>query len=89
MHPIVRKSTADSQLPRGPTESSAPTKAPYALPSVGADDSVRPQNAVVFSETYGESAASSRADVGIGPYRVSANSHCPTNTHHKRKKEST
>ena len=49
----------------------------------------RPQNAVVFSETYGESAASSRADVGIGPYRVSANSHCPTNTHHKRKKEST
>ena len=57
--------------------------------SVGADDSVRPQNAVVFSETYGGSATSSRADVGIGPYRVSANSHCPTNTHHKRKKEST
>ena len=61
----------------------------FAEASVGADDSVRPQNAVVFSETYGESAASSRADVGIGPYRVSANLHCPTNTHHKRKKEST
>ena len=40
-----------------------------ALP-VGADDSVRPQNAVVFSEIYGEFATSSRADVGIGPYRA-------------------
>ena len=37
---------------------------------VGADDSVRPQNAVVFSEIYGEFATSSRADVGIGPCRV-------------------
>ena len=35
---------------------------------VGADDSVRPQTAPVFTGIYGESVAAQRADVGIGPY---------------------
>ena len=47
-------------------QSRRPLQQVSALP-VGADDSVRPQNAVVFSEIYGEFATSSRADVGIGP----------------------
>ena len=34
---------------------------------VGADDSVRPQTAPVFTGIYGESVAAQRADVGIGP----------------------
>ena len=44
---------------------------PYNTPPlpVGADDSVRPQNAPAFTEIYCEFAASQRADVGIGPYR--------------------
>ena len=50
-------------------QSRRPLQQVSALP-VGADDSVRPQNAVVFSEIYGEFATSSRADVGIGPYRA-------------------
>ena len=39
---------------------------------VGADDSVRPQNAPVFTGIYGESVTSQRADVGIGPYWIAA-----------------
>ena len=39
----------------------------YTYP-VGADDSVRPQTAPVFTGIYGESVAAQRADVGIGPY---------------------
>ena len=50
-------------------QSRRPLQQVSALP-VGADDPVRPQNAVVFSEIYGEFATSSRADVGIGPYRA-------------------
>ena len=46
---------------------------------VGADDSVRPQNAPVFTGIYGESVAAQRADVGIGPYMTPANSCCPAN----------
>ena len=34
---------------------------------VGADDSVRPQTAPVFTGISGESVAAQRADVGIGP----------------------
>ena len=37
------------------------------LSPVGADDSVRPQTAPVFTGIYGESVAAQRADVGIGP----------------------
>ena len=32
------------------------------------------QNMAVFTEIYGEFAASQRADVGIGPYREAADS---------------
>ena len=32
-----------------------------------------------FTAIFGEFATSSRADVGIGPYRTPANSHCPIN----------
>ena len=46
---------------------------------VGADDSVRPQTAPVFTGIYGESVAAQRADVGIGPYMTPANSCCPAN----------
>ena len=46
---------------------------------VGADDSVRPQDAPVFTEIHGKFVTSQRADVGIGPYRVSANSYCFAN----------
>ena len=35
---------------------------------VGADASVRPQDAPFFSKPSGESATAQRADVGIGPY---------------------
>ena len=50
----------------------------YTYP-VGADDSVRPQTAPVFTGIYGESVAAQRADVGIGPYMTPANSCCPAN----------
>ena len=43
------------------------------LSPVGADDSVRPQTAPVFTGIYSESVAAQRADVGIGPYRTPAN----------------
>ena len=46
---------------------------------VGADDSVRPQTAPVFTGIYSESVAAQRADVGIGPYMTPANSCCPAN----------
>ena len=56
-------------------QSRRPLQQVSALP-VGADDSVRPQNVPLFSEIFGEFAASQRADVGIGPYRTPANSYC-------------
>ena len=37
---------------------------------VGADASVRPQDASIFSKSFGEFATAQRADVGIGSYRV-------------------
>ena len=49
------------------------------LSPVGADDSVRPQTAPVFTGICGESVAAQRADVGIGPYMTPANSCCPAN----------
>ena len=49
------------------------------LSPVGADDSVRPQTAPVFTGIYSESVAAQRADVGIGPYMTPANSCCPAN----------
>ena len=52
--------------PRG-RQSRRPLQRPLLSP-VGADDSVRPQTAPVFTGTFGEFATSSRADVGIGPY---------------------
>ena len=62
---FLQNCSANLQLPNGPTASSALQRR-FTFP-VGADDSVRPQNAVVFSEIYGEFATSSRADVDIGP----------------------
>ena len=47
-------------------QSRRPLQQPFAL-SVGADDSVRPQTAPVFTGISGESVAAQRADVGIGP----------------------
>ena len=61
--------------PRG-RQSRRPLQRPLLSP-VGADDSVRPQTAPVFTGTFGEFATSSRADVGIGPYMTPANSHRP------------
>ena len=59
-------------------QSRRPLQRPSLTP-VGADDSVRPQTAPVFTGIYGESVAAQRADVGIGPYRTPANSCCPAN----------
>ena len=53
---------------------------------VGADDSVRPQTAPVFTGIYGESVAAQRADMGIGPYMTPANSCCPANFECKAEK---
>ena len=49
----------------------------HMLSTVGADDSVRPQTAPVFTGIYGESVAAQRADVGIGPYRTPTNPYFP------------
>ena len=46
---------------------------------VGADDSVRPQAAPLFTELFGEFAASQRAGRVAGPYRTPANPYCPAN----------
>ena len=51
--------------PRG-RQSRRPLQRPLLSP-VGADDSVRPQTAPVFTGISGESVAAQRADVGIGP----------------------
>ena len=47
-------------------QSRRPLQRPLLSP-VGADDSVRPQTAPVFTGISGEFAAAQRADVGIGP----------------------
>ena len=39
---------------------------------------IAPAGWTVFSEIFGKFAAAQRADVGIGPYSVSANSYCHT-----------
>ena len=44
---------------------------------VGADDSVRPQAAPLFTELFGEFAASQRAGRVAGPCRTPANPYCP------------
>ena len=59
-------------------QSRRPLQRPLRSP-VGADDSVRPQTAPVFTGISGESVAAQRADVGIGPYMTPANSCCPAN----------
>ena len=53
------------------------------LSPVGADDSVRPQTAPVFTGIYGESVAAQRADVGIGPYGTPANPYFPASFERK------
>ena len=58
-------------------QSRLPLQRPSLSP-VGADDSVRPQDAPLFTEIFGEIATSQRADVGIGPYRTPANPYCLT-----------
>ena len=63
-------------------QSRRPLQQVSALP-VGADDSVRPQNVPLFSEIFGEFAASQRADVGIGPYRTPANPYRSANFERK------
>ena len=63
--------------PRG-RQNRRPLQRPLLSP-VGADDSVRPQTAPVFTKISGESVAAQRADVGIGPYMTPANSCCPAN----------
>ena len=70
--------------PRG-RQSRRPLQRPLLSP-VGADDSVRPQTAPVFTGTFGEFATSSRADVGIGPYRTPANPYCFANFERKAEK---
>ena len=69
--PLLRKSTANSQLPNGPTESSAPTPQFSSPPyPVGADDSVRPQKYTNFTEIFGEF-TQSKAPLGLkGPIGV-------------------
>ena len=63
-------------------QSRRPLQRPLLSP-VGADDSVRPQTAPVFTGISGESVAAQRADVGIGPYMTPANSCCPANFERK------
>ena len=41
------------------------------------------QNAPFFMVVFGKFATSQRADVGIGPYNVSANPYCPVNFSYK------
>ena len=43
---------------------------------VGADAHIGPAERTVFSVIFGEFVTSQWADVGIGPYRDSANSYC-------------
>ena len=38
--------------------------------SVGADAHIGPADRTVFTEIFGESVTSQRADVGIGPYKI-------------------
>ena len=54
-----------------------------ALSPVGADDSVRPQDAPLFTEIFGEIATSRRADVGIAPYGTPANPYFPASFERK------
>ena len=82
---VFRKSPANPWLPKGPTESWRPLQR-LLLSPVGADDSVRPQTAPVFTGIYGESVAAQRADMGIGPYMTPANSCCPANFECKAEK---
>ena len=51
----------------------------WASYPVGADDSVRPQDAPLFTGICGESVTSQRAGRVAGPYRTSANPYCPAN----------
>ena len=46
---------------------------------VGADAHIGPLGSYEFAEDYRKNAAICRADVGIGPYNVSANSYCLAN----------
>ena len=66
MHRFIRKTPANSGLPNGPTESSAPTTA-LALPCRGGRP-CPPAEYAGFMEICGEFVSSQWADVGIGPY---------------------
>ena len=50
---------------------------------VGADAHIGPAERTVFSVIFGEFVTSQWADVGIGPYRASANSYCFANFERK------
>ena len=49
------------------------------IPFVGVDAYIDPAECTVFTIIFGEFATSRRADVGIGPYKVSANPYYLTN----------
>ena len=50
---------------------------------VGADAHIGPLGSCEFAEDYHKNGAFCRADVGIGPYNVSANPYCPVNFNYK------
>ena len=81
---VFRKSPANPWLPKGPTESSAPTTT-LALSCRGGR-LCPPAGYIGFTEIFDEFAASQRADVGIGPYMTPANSCCPANFECKAEK---
>ena len=74
---FLQKSPANSQLPNGPTESSAPTS-PLRAPCRGGR-LCPPAEYTDFTKICGEFVTSQWADVGIGPYMVPANSYCAAN----------
>ena len=63
---VFRKSPANPRLPKGPTESSAPTTT-LALSCRGGR-LCPPAEYTDFTVIFGKFAASQRADVCIGPY---------------------
>ena len=64
---FLQNCSANSQLPNGPTESSAPTTS-LSSPCRGGR-LCPPAEYVDFTEIFGEFVTSQRADVGIGPYK--------------------
>ena len=81
---FLQNCSANSQLPNGPTESSAPTERLQSLhvPRRGGR-LCPPAEYVDFTEIFGEFVTSQRADVGIGPYRTPANPYFPASFERK------